>query len=133
MLFEEHVFYHNKCCSVLNDGTTPSPLSDHTYTCICTQQTLITPQPDFLRFLCLSFLSFVPSSTSRFELKRESAFPCSRGTLDSFLQASSPSGCSEERRVAAGGCQRHRGGCGRTGKTCVLLKLNCLGIYEGTW
>lgn len=23
--------------------------------------------------------------------------------------------------------------CGRTGKTWVLVKLNCLSIYEGTW
>ena len=37
------------------------------------------------------------------------------------------------RRVADGGCLRQLRESGRTGKTWVLLKLNCLGICEGTW
>ena len=37
------------------------------------------------------------------------------------------------KRVADGGCLRQLWESGRTGKTWVLLKLNCLGIYEGIW
>lgn len=65
-----------------------------------------------------------------------------RGTQDSFPQTTWPNGYPEEgisREIVTsglwlmGGCPRHIRECGRTGKTWVLLKLDCLSIYEGIW
>ena len=137
-LFEGCISYHHKFCSVRNLALCQVPLTVEAITPIDVSALTDTNyNPTFLFRLSLSFFFIFLLLPSKFELERESAFPGIRGTWDSSPEPSW-NGCSEEgiehiRRVVDGGCLRHLGEGGRTGKTWVLLKLNCLGIYEGTW